>query len=153
MIYVRDFLKEWKENVLNPYCREECKENPCCTDMRLMELTKKEVRRVFGVRWPRSIRKLEKQGLIEKDSPRDHFPQSTYSLLTDCPRFVDGQCGIYEKRPENCRQYPFIRLATNIDKIDIVVYGNCEFVKNFPEETTRDLRDSPFVRDVYIIGK
>lgn len=68
----------------------------------------------------------------EDFAPEDkHYADGVFRLNRDpatglCKFFSNGRCTVYERRPEECRVYPYIYwYDTNTNTVDLVAHSDC----------------------------
>lgn len=108
----RTEFKQWKEEHLNPYCKDQCQTNCCDLSKSTIELLPDELVRVF-------------------DDNHGYRQVGPYAFKFDglCPQYDPEKkiCKIYDQRPHACRNFPFKINFTDPITIDIDTY--CEFSK------------------------
>ena len=96
---MKDKIERWKREVLPAYCSE-CPSYCCARN--LAGLSEEQIIQLFGT----SEAPLNSSGDPLFIKYGDDNYRTNYGEEDHCPRLVDGNCEIYEERPEDCRQFP-----------------------------------------------
>ena len=109
-------------NILSEYSLQELRRGEAHSCLRCGHCCKNQVTIFTRNEWDNIAQRLGTDrttlALRERAIPFPTVKPTEYRLLTSpqCPFLVDGLCGVYDIRPQTCRDYPFgkaIRYAEN----------------------------------------
>ncbi|MEA3514040.1 MAG: YkgJ family cysteine cluster protein [Nanoarchaeota archaeon] len=110
-----------RKHIINEFCRNGC-EDSCCERGYIITTDQEKVRLIFGIDESTSLEKFaDKEIRLEIEYPR--LEDISYKIyLNPCPQLDKRSCMIHEdiRRPFICRQYPLIKL-----KSEIIVRTDC----------------------------